>query len=60
MDDQQVAPGWWSVGREAQAMIVGFRNDPGEKERLQSEIQRVLQDASASAEDRRWADCYVT
>jgi hypothetical protein len=60
MDDQEVAPGWWSVGREAQAMIVGFRNDPGEKERLQSEIQRILQDANASAEDRRWADCYVT
>lgn len=58
LDDDEVAPGWWSVGREAQAMIVGLRNDPGERERLQAETRRILQDANASAEDRRWAECY--
>jgi len=58
LGDKEVAPGWWSVGREAQAMIVGLRDEPGEKERLQAEIRSILQDASASAEDRRWAECY--
>jgi HEAT repeat protein len=58
LDDKEVAPGWWSVGREAQAMIVGFRNDQEEKERLQAEIRNVMQNPHASAEDRRWAECY--
>ena len=58
LDDREVAPGWWSVGREAQASIVGLRGDPGERERLQAEIRRVQQDPTASAEDRRWAECY--
>jgi len=58
LGDKEVAPGWWSVRREAQAMIVGLRDEPGEKERLQAEIRSILQDASASAEDRRWAECY--
>jgi HEAT repeat protein len=58
LDDEEVAPGWWSVGREAQAMIVGLRDDPGAKERLQAQIRRVQQDPNASAEDRRWAEFY--
>jgi hypothetical protein len=58
LDDEEITPGWWSVGREAQAMIVGLRNDPGEKERLQADIRRIQQDSHASAEDRRWAECY--
>ena len=58
LGDKEVAPGWWSVGREAQAMIVGLRDEPGEKERLQAEIKGILQNANAPAEDRRWAECY--
>jgi|SRR5271165_5477047 len=58
LGDQEVAPGWWSVGREAQASIVGLRDDPGERERLRAEVRRILTDPKASAEDRRWAECY--
>ena len=58
LDDPEVAPGWWSVGREARAMIAGLRDDPGEEDRLQAEVRRVLQDSTASPEDRDWAGCY--
>jgi hypothetical protein len=58
LHDGEVAPGWWSVRREAQASIVGLRDIPGEQEQLQSEIRRISEDPNASAEDRRWADCY--
>jgi HEAT repeat protein len=58
LNDTEVAPGWWSVGREAQAMIVGLRDDPSDQERLQAEIRRVQDDPNASPEDRRWAECY--
>jgi hypothetical protein len=57
LGDTGVTPGWWSVGREAQAAIANLRGD-GEQERLQAEIQSVLQDPNASAEDHRWAECY--
>jgi hypothetical protein len=59
LHDEAVAPGWWSVGREAQALIVGQRNIPGEEAALQAEIAQIQQDPNASAEDKRWAECYV-
>jgi hypothetical protein len=40
INDTEVASGWWSVGREAQAAIANLRGD-GEQERLQAEIQAV-------------------
>jgi hypothetical protein len=58
LNDAAVAPGWWSVRREAQASIVGLRDDPSEEAQLQREIGRISEDPNASAEDRRWADCY--
>lgn len=60
LNDHEVAPGWWSVGREARAMIVVAQDNPGEQDRLQAEIQSIQQDANASPEDRRWAECYST
>ena len=58
LDDNAIVPGWWSVGQEAKAAIVGLRNDPCERDRLQSEFRYILQDVNASAEDRSWAECY--
>ncbi len=57
LNDQEVAPGWWSVGREAQAGIAAAGDRDG-RALLQAEIQRVQRDADASDEDRRWAECY--
>jgi cell wall-associated NlpC family hydrolase len=57
LGDIRVAPGWWSVGREAQAAIANLRGND-EQERLQAEIQSVLQDPNASTEDHRWAEYY--
>jgi hypothetical protein len=56
--DKEVAPGWWSVAREAQAIILSMRNNPSEQEQLQSEVRRVLQDPNVYSKDRRWAECY--
>ena len=60
LDDNSVPPGnWWSVGREALAMLGTL--DPPEtiyKIRLIQETQRVRTDPEASPEDRRWADSY--
>jgi hypothetical protein len=58
LGDKEIAPGWWSVGREAQASLVGLRDIPGEREQLQDEIRRVFDDTEASDEDKRWAECY--
>ncbi|MEP6538051.1 MAG: HEAT repeat domain-containing protein [Bryobacteraceae bacterium] len=58
LNDEAVAPGWWSVGREAQAMIIGLRNLPRERERLQKEIQTIQDDPCAAIEDKRWAEHY--
>jgi hypothetical protein len=41
LGDKEVAPGWWSVAREAKAMILSMRNNPSEQEQLQSEVRRV-------------------
>ena len=57
LSDQEVAPGnWWSVGREALAMLGSL--DPKYDARLEAETKRVLGDATATAEDRRWARTY--
>ena len=58
--DPEIAPGWWSVGREAQALIPALRGDSAEEQRLQEEIRRILEDPNAPPEDRRWAECYMT
>ena len=57
LNDTEVASGWWSVAREAQASIANLRGY-GEQDRLQTEIQSVLLDPHASSEERRWAECY--
>src|SRR5205823_2574956 len=44
LHDGEVAPGWWSVRREAQASIVGLRDIPGEQEQLQREIRQIRED----------------
>jgi HEAT repeat protein len=58
LSDDAIPPGnWWSVGREALAML--GRLDPPEsryQEQLDREIQRVRSDPDASPEDRRWAE----
>jgi HEAT repeat protein len=51
LTDRGVAPGWWSVGQEAKAMLT-------ECTLLQTEIQEILSNPNASDEDRRWAECY--
>jgi HEAT repeat protein len=57
LSDEEVAPGnWWSVGREALAMLGRF--EPGYQARLDYETQRVLQDPKSSPEDMRWAEGY--
>jgi len=57
LSDNEVPPGnWWSVGREALAML--GRLEPTFGEQLDLEIERVLRDPNSSAEDRRWAEGY--
>ena len=60
LGDGAVPPGnWWSVGREALAMLGGLRfagNPYGA--RLEEETRRVLGDAAAGEEERRWAEFY--
>jgi HEAT repeat protein len=53
--DPAVAPGWWSVGREAQATL---SESPEQRLQLQSEVEAVLADPKSSPEDKRWAECY--
>jgi hypothetical protein len=58
--DHAVPPGgWWSVAREALAML--GKLDPPEArhvDQLAKEIERVMADPNASLEDRRWAESY--
>jgi HEAT repeat protein len=55
--DAEVAPGnWWSVGREALAMLGQL--EPKHRAELYSEVNRALGDAKSSQEDLRWADGY--
>jgi hypothetical protein len=58
--DAAVVPGWWSVRREAQAHLPSVHGSAAEEACLQTEIQAILEDTSASFEDKRWAsfnDC---
>jgi HEAT repeats len=57
LSDEEVAPGnWWSVGREALAMLGHIDQKYGAQ--LDSETKRVLADPQSSPEDRRWAEGY--
>jgi HEAT repeat protein len=60
LEDREVPPGnWWSVGKEALAMLAGMQPPVADYEtRLNAETERVLSDSNATAEDRRWADAY--
>jgi hypothetical protein len=53
--DSGVVPGWWQVRREAQAALTDLRGAPDDLNRLQAEIQAILKDPTASAEDKYWA-----
>ncbi len=56
--DEEVPPGnWWSVGREALAMLGKLNPKYGAK--LDSETQRVVNDPNSSPEDLRWAMGYT-
>ncbi len=62
LEDHEAPPGnWWSVGREALAML-GSMHPPlaNYTTKLDAEIQRVFSNVNASIEDRRWAQCYTT
>ncbi len=57
LPDEEVPPGnWWSVGREALAML--GKLEPRYQGKLDSETQRVLSDPNSSPEDLRWAKGY--
>jgi len=54
LSDAEVPPGnWWSVGREALAMLGDF--DRKYRVQVIAETERLLRDPKSSAEDRRWA-----
>lgn len=59
LNDPEIAPGWWSVGREAKALLVNLREDTAEEEQLQADIRKILQDPNSSPAERRWAECYL-
>jgi hypothetical protein len=57
LSDQEVPPGnWWSVGREALAMLGHFV--PKYQAQLDSETEPVPRDPNSSPEDLRWAEGY--
>ena len=60
LGDGEVPPGtWWSVGREALAMLGGLRFAGNPYRGLLAEAaRRVLGDAGAGEEERRWAGLY--
>jgi hypothetical protein len=58
--DDAVAPGWWSVRREAQSHLPSVHGSADEEAQLQAEIRMILKDPATSFEDKRWAsfnDC---
>ena len=58
LHDDEVPPGnWWSVGREALAMLGDLV--PDYRARLDEETQRVLSDPNPTPEDLRWAKGYA-
>ena len=53
LSDEEIASGWWSVGREALSMLGPL--EPAYHDKLDHESRRVLHDPDASPEDLRWA-----
>jgi uncharacterized protein (UPF0147 family) len=53
--DDAVVPGWWSVRREAQTHLARLRGGADGENRLQAEIQAILNDPTASTEEKHWA-----
>ena len=53
--DDAVVPGWWSVRREAQSGLASLQRGSDDESRLRAEIQSILKDPTASAEDKYWA-----
>jgi HEAT repeat protein len=60
LNDHEVPPGnWWSVGREALAMLALMRPPLMDyRAKLKAETDHVFSDSEASTEDRRWAEAY--
>ena len=60
LDDRSTPPGnWWSVGKEALAMLANLRLTQNPyRDKLNVDAQEILADPAATAEDRRWAKCY--
>jgi hypothetical protein len=56
-DGEVTSGNWWSVGREALAMLGKLNPKYGAK--LDSETQRVLNDPNSAPEDLRWAEGYT-
>jgi HEAT repeat protein len=57
LSDKEVPPGnWWSVGKEALAMLGELT--PEYRAELDRETERVLNEAESSKEDLRWAKGY--
>lgn len=57
LPDKEVPPGnWWSVGREALAMLGNL--EPRFRDKVEEDTRRVLNDPNASPEDLRWAEGY--
>jgi len=56
LTDEEVAPGWWAVRREALAMLGNL--DPRHRDKLDAETRRVLSDPNSSPEDLKWAEGY--
>jgi hypothetical protein len=52
--DTGVVLGWWPVRREAQARLANLRGED-DLNRLQCDIQVILNDPAASGEEKRWA-----
>jgi hypothetical protein len=55
LSDDAVVQGWWSVRREAQSYMARLCGGADGESRLQAEIQTILKDPNASAEDKHWA-----
>ena len=58
-DDAVPSGNWWSIAREALAMLGGMNPAMEQyQERLAREAQRVLDDPNSSRVDRRWAESH--
>jgi hypothetical protein len=57
LTDQSMHPGWWSVAREALA-VLGTSAPSGSQyqQQFDHELARVSSDVNVSPEDRRWAE----